>query len=119
MNYAQRIASAHGRIRNKFGKDAAGEQLYLWHNNVQIPCYESTRRGRRDLMEAIVVKEETLSVIATKNLFTQVPIPGDDVKFGLTLATAQSLRIDTIATTTIRPFYELELMDPNKAVTAE
>jgi hypothetical protein len=35
------------------------------------------------------------------------------------LATAATLRIDSIQTNTIRPFYALDLIDPNKATTAE
>ncbi len=118
MTYAQRIAAAHGRIRSKFGTDASGAQLYVWHNNVQIPCYESTGRTQRDLLASIVVKDQTLTVNATKAAFTTAPQTGDEVKFGTFLATAATLRIDSIQTNTIRPFYVLDLIDPNKEATA-
>ena len=119
MTYASRIAAAHGRIRNKFGSVTATENLYVWHSGAQIPCYESTGRNQRNLLASIVVKDETMTVHATKAAFTTAPQTGDEVKFGTTLATAVTLRIDTIQTNTIRPFYALDLIDPNKAVTAE
>jgi len=118
MTYAQRIASAHGRIRTKFGAVTQTENLFVWHNNTQIPCYESTGRTQRDLLASIVVKDQTLTVNATKAAFTTVPQTGDEVKFGTTLATAATLRIDSIQTNTIRPFYALDLIDPNKEATA-
>lgn len=119
MTYASRIAAAHSRIRNKFGAVTATENLYVWHKGAQIPCYESTGRNQRNLLAAMVVKDETLTVHATKAAFTTAPETGDEVKFGITLATARALRIDSIQTNTIRPFYALDLIDPNKAVTAE
>ena len=119
MTYAQRIAAAHGRIRNKFGAVTQTENLYIWHQGTQIPCYESTGRTQRNLLAAMVVKDETLTVNATKAAFTTAPQTGDEVKFGTTFATAATLRIDSIQTNTIRPFYALDLIDPNKATTAE
>lgn len=119
MTYASRIAAAHGRIRNKFGAVTQTENLYIWHQGTQIPCYESTGRTQRDLLASIVVKDQTLTVNATKAAFTTAPQTGDEVKFGTILATAVTLRIDSIQTNTIRPFYALDLIDPNKATTAE
>jgi hypothetical protein len=118
MTYAQRIASAHGRIRTKFGTVSDTAMLYVWHNGAQVRCYESTGRNQRNLLASIVVKDETLTVNATKAEFTTVPQTGDEVKFGTTLATARTLRIDSIQTNTIRPFYALDLIDPNKEATA-
>jgi len=118
MTYASRIAAAHGRIRNKFGAVTGTENLYVWHKGAQIPCYESTGRNQRNLLAAMVVKDETLTVHATKAAFTTAPETGDEVKFGITLATARTLRIDSIQTNTIRPFYALDLIDPNKEATA-
>ena len=118
MTYAQRIALAHGRIRTKFGTVSDTAMLYVWHNGAQVRCYESTGRTQRNLLASIVVKDETLTVNATKAEFTTVPQTGDEVKFGTTLATARTLRIDSIQTNTIRPFYALDLIDPNKEATA-
>ena len=118
MTYAQRIAAAHGRIRNKFGAVTQTENLYIWHQGTQIPCYQSTGRTQRNLMASMIVSNDTIIVHATKAAFTTAPATGDEVKFGTSLATAQTLRIDTVNTTVIRPFYELDLLDPNKEATA-
>ena len=72
MTYAQRIAAAHGRIRSKFGTDASGAQLYVWHNNVQIHAYQPSGKNGRNLMAQIIVKDDTVSVIATKAQFATV-----------------------------------------------
>ena len=118
MTYAQRIASAHGRIRTKFGTDATGAQLYVWHNGAQIAAYQPTGKNSRNLMAQIIVKDDTVSVIATKAQFTTVPKINDEIKMGTVLATAIVYRIDSVTTTHIRPFYDLELIDPNMEVTA-
>ena len=118
MLYAQRLAAAHGRIRNKFGAVTETENLYVWHKGAQVPCYQSTGRTQRNLMTAMIVNEAAITVCATKIAFTSVPVVGDEVKYGTALATAQVLRIDTVNTTAIRPFYELDLIDPNKEETA-
>ena len=118
MTYAQRIAAAHGRIRSKFGTDASGAQLYVWHNNVQIHAYQPSGKNGRNLMAQIIVKDDTVSVIATKAQFATVPKINDEIKMGTVLATAVIYRIYSVTTTHIRPFYDLELIDPNMEATA-
>jgi hypothetical protein len=59
-----------------------------------------------------------VSVIATKAQFTTVPKINDEIKMGTVLATAVVYRIDSVTTTQIRPFYDLELIDPNMEATA-
>lgn len=118
MNYAQRRANAHARARSKFGTDADGAQLYCWHAGTQVACYQSSGNRGRALLNAILVKDETLSIIATKADFTTTPKPGDELKLGTTLATARTLRIDSVRTTHISPSYDIELLDPKLATTA-
>jgi hypothetical protein len=118
MSYASRLASIHGRARTKFGVNAAGEQLYVWHAGTQIACYQPGGSRGRALLNQLITRDETLTVHATKATFTAVPVPGDEIKMGTSLATAQTLRIDSVKTTHIRPFYEIEMIDPNVATTA-
>jgi glutamate 5-kinase len=118
MTYAARIARAHERIRNKFGAVSDTAKLYLWHNGVAVRCYESTGGVQRKLMAALVVKEDAITVIATKADFATVPETGQDVKFGTVLATAKTYRMMVADTKEIRPFYEIDLVDPNKSTTA-
>ena len=119
MSFSSRLALAHGRARSKFGTNEAGLQLYCWHNGVQIDCYQPGGTRGRNILNQILVKDESMTIHATKSQFTTVPKPDDELKLGTTLASAVSLRIDSAKTTHIRPFYEIELIDPNLATTAE
>ncbi len=118
MNYASRRSNAHSRIRSRFGSDADGNQLYCWHAGTQINCYQSNGSRGRGILNALLVKDETLTIHATKAQFTAVPVPGDEIKLGTALATARTLRVDSVRTTNVFPNYEIELLDPNLATTA-
>lgn len=118
MSYAARRARAHGRIRTTFGTDESGVQLYVWHSGARIVAYQSGGTRGRNVLEQILVKDDTLTVVATKAEFAAVPVPNDEIKFGTVLATARTLRIDSVRTKHGQPFYELELLDPNLATTA-
>ena len=118
MGYATRLKNAHTRIRSTFGTNEDAEQLYVWHNNVQVTAYQPAGTRARNLIAQVLVKDDSITVHATKDEFTSVPVPGDTIKMGTTLATARTLRIDGVKTTHIRPFYELDLIDPNVATTA-
>jgi len=119
MNYAQRRAATHARARTKFGTDADGAQMYVFHNGATIACYQSSGVRGRGILSQLLVKEDTLTVHAAKTDFTAVPLPGDAIKIGLTLATSRTLRIDSVNPgSTVSPSYELDLMDPNLATTA-
>lgn len=118
MSYAARRKAAHDRIRVMFGTDVDAAQLYVWHNGAQITAYQSNGRRGRSILNQILVKDDTISVVATKDEFTAVPVPNDEIKMGMTLATARTLRIDTVSTTHVSPSYELELIDPNQSTTA-
>ena len=117
MNYAQRIAASHNRIRSKFGKNADEEQLYCWHSGRRITCYQETDRTSRALAMAVLMPEGAITIIATKSEFLSTPLAGDEILLGPRESTAQMLRIDDVSSTHIRPFYRLSLVDPNKATT--
>jgi hypothetical protein len=119
MNYAQRKAQAHNRIRSTFGTDETGAQLYVWHAGAQVTAYQSGGTRGRNVLAQILVKDDTLTITATKAEFTTVPVPGAEVKLGTALATARTLRIDSVRTKHGQPWYELELLDPNLATTPE
>lgn len=93
-------------------------QLYVWHSGARIVAYQSGGTRGRNVLEQILVKDDTLTVVATKAEFAAVPVPNDEIKFGTVLATARTLRIDSVRTKHGQPFYELELLDPNLATTA-
>lgn len=118
MNHAARLARAHGRIRSKFGQNEDEEQLYCWHNSTRVTCYQPGGTRARDIISQILVKNDSLTIHATKSEFTAVPVPGDSIQLGTALASARTLRIDSVRTTHIRPFYELELIDAKLATTA-
>lgn len=119
MNYASRKALAHNRIRSTFGTDESGLQLYVWHSGARVTAYQSGGTRGRNVLAQILVKDDTLTITATKAEFTSVPVPGDEVKLGTVLATARTLRVDSVRTKHGQPFYELELLDPNLATTPE
>jgi hypothetical protein len=118
MSYATRKKTAHNRIRSTFGVDADASQLYVWHNGTQVTAYQPSGSRGRNLLASLIVKDETITVHATKEEFTTVPVPGDTLLMGTTQASARSLRIDAVKTTHIQPWYELDLIDPNVATTA-
>ena len=118
MSHANRLSAAHNRIRSRFGTDTAEDQLYCWHSGAQVTCYQPGGTRGRNILSQILARDESLTLHATKSEFTTVPKPGDDLLLGTTQATARTLRIDTVKTTHIRPFYEIELIDPNTATTA-
>lgn len=118
MSYATRKTRAHSRIRTTFGTDEDGAQLYVWHSGTQVTAYQSGGSRGRNILAQILVKDDTLTVVATKSEFTAVPVPNDEIKLGTALATARTLRVDTVRTKHGQPFYELELLDPNLATTA-
>lgn len=117
MTYARRKALAHNRISETFGTDESGLQLYVWHSGAQVTAYQSGGTRGRNILAQILVKDDTLTVVATKADFTAVPVPGDEIKLGTALTTARTLRIDSVRTKHGQPFYELELLDPNLAYT--
>lgn len=118
MSYATLKRNAHNRIRSVFGTNADGEQLYVWHNGTQVTAYQPSGSRGRNLLASIIVKDETITVHATKAEFTSVPVPGDTLLMGTAQATARSLRIDAVKTTHIQAWYEIDLIDPNVATTA-
>lgn len=118
MSYATRKKNAHNRIRSTFGTDADAAQLYVWHNGTQVNAYQPSGSRGRNLLATLIVKDETITVHATKAEFATVPVPGDTLLMGTTLASARSLRIDAVKTTNIQPWYEIDLIDPNVATTA-
>jgi len=118
MSYARRLRLAHDNIRNTFGVKESGDQLYIWHTGVEIRCYQPGGTRDRTLIGQLLAKNANITVHATKEDFTSVPVPGQTVQFGTTLATALPYRIDSVKTTELRPFYELELLDTNQATTA-
>lgn len=118
MNYATRGAGIHDRCAAKFGVNADGEQLYVWHSGTQVAAYQPSGMRTRDILAMSLTRDETITVHATKSTFTAVPVPGDIIHFGTALATARRLRCTDVKTTHVRPFYELSLVDPNTATTA-
>lgn len=118
MSYATLKANAHNRIRSTFGTDADGAQLYVWHSGAQVTAYQSSGARGRNLLSAILVKDDTITVNATKSEFTTAPVPGDSISLGTVLASARTLRIDAVKTKHGQPWYELDLIDPNVATTA-
>ncbi len=118
MGHASRLARLHERCRSKFGTDTDDAQLYCWHNGAQVTCYQPGGTRGRTILNQLLTRDESLVIHATKSEFTSVPVPGDTILLGTAQATARSLRIDNVKTTHIRPFYELELIDPNTATTA-
>jgi hypothetical protein len=118
MSYATRKAATHGRIRSKFGTDADGAQLYVWHAGARITAYQSSGNRGRSILNQILVKDETMSVVATATEFTRAPVAGDEIKLGTTLTTARTLRLDSFRSKHGQPFYELELLDAKLATTA-
>lgn len=118
MGYAARLAKAHLRIRDTFGVKESGEELFLWHQGAAIRCYQPGGTKQRSLIGALLAKNDTITIHATKSHFVSAPETGQTIQFGTTLATANSYRIDSVQTTELRPFYEIELMDTNQAVTA-
>lgn len=118
MGYAQRKKNAHDRIRVTFGTNADGAQLYVWHNGMQVTAYQPSGSRGRNLVATLIVKDETITVHATKAEFTSAPVPGDTLLMGTAQSAARSLRIDAVKTTNIQPWYEIDLIDPNTATTA-
>lgn len=118
MSYATRKKNAHNRIRVVFGTDVDASQLYVWHNGTQVTAYQPSGSRGRDLLNSLIVKSDTVTVHATKAEFTSVPVPGDTVNMGTSLGTARKMRIDSVKTTHIQPWYEIDLIDPNVATTA-
>jgi hypothetical protein len=108
---------AHNRIRVTFGTNAEGEQLYCWHSGAQVTCNQPGGTRGRQLLQEILVKDETLTIHATKAEFTIAPKPGDNIQMGTTLATARTLRIDSVKTTHMWAHYEIDMLDPNLATT--
>lgn len=113
MNLAQRRASAHLRIRSKFGQNADRQQLYCWHNNTQITCYQPDGTRGRGVLSQLLVKDETITIHATRAEFSAEPKPHDDLTLGTAQSSARALRITKVNTTHSQPFYEIELIDPN------
>lgn len=118
MGYATRKMNAHNRIRAVFGTDASAAQLYVWHNGTQVTAYQPSGSRGRNLLATLIVRDETITVHATKAEFATAPAPGDTLLMGTTQASARSLRIDAVKTTHIQPWYEIDLIDPNVATTA-
>lgn len=118
MSYATRKKNAHNRIRVVFGTDVEASQLYVWHNGTQVTAYQSSGSRGRNLLSTLITKDETVTVHATKAEFAAVPVPGDALLLGTTQASARTLRIDSVKTTHIQPWYEIDLIDPNVATTA-
>lgn len=117
MTYARRKALAHNRIRETFGTDETGLQLYAWHAGARVTAYQSGGTRGRNILAQILVKDDTLTITATKSEFTTIPVPGAEIKLGTALTTARTLRIDSVRTKHGQPWYELELLDPNLADT--
>jgi hypothetical protein len=109
---------AHDRIRDTFGVKESGDQLYVWHLGAQIRCYQPGGTRQRNLIGALLAKNNNITIHATKEDFTTVPAPGQTITFGTAVDTAATYRIDSVQTTELRPFYELELVDTNQAATA-
>ena len=118
MNYSLRLKNLHSRCVSKFGADAAGQQLYVWHAGTRVMVYQPSGTRTRDILAQSLVRDEMINVIATKDQFTAAPKPGDVAHLGTDFSGARKLRITDVKTTHIRPFYELTLMDPNLATTA-
>lgn len=118
MGYAARLRMAHDRIRDTFGVKESGDQLYIWHEGTAIRCYQPGGTRQRNLISALLAKNNNVTVHATKEDFASVPTPGQSIQFGTALASAATFRIDSVQTTELRPFYELELVDTNQATTA-
>ena len=112
-----RAMATYAMRRNKTDADVVNKAMRYLLPFAAKRVKDKTPPERR-ILNALLVKDETLTIHATKSEFTSVPVTGDEIKLGATLATARSLRVDSVRTTNVFPNYEIELLDPNLATTA-